>query len=275
MKIAELFDVRGRATVITGGASGIGLACAEVMRDNGARVCIVDCDRAALARAAEALGGPSADVLAEYADVTDRASVAAAVDRAAEHFGGLDVAFVNAGMSGGPGFLTLDGERSAEGAIEAIPEAHWRTVVEANLGSVMFTVQAVARHMRPRRRGSIIVTTSVAAVKTENFVGSAYVAAKAGAAHLVRQVALELARDGVRVNAMAPGSFVTGLGGGRMSQPEVQARFARANPLNRMATPDEIKGLALFLASPASSYVTGAQLLVDGGGAAGTTWQGS
>jgi NAD(P)-dependent dehydrogenase (short-subunit alcohol dehydrogenase family) len=123
--------------------------------------------------------------------------------------------------------------------------------------------------MRTQQSGSIIITTSVAALKTENFVCTAYLTAKAGTAHLVRQVALELARYNIRVNAMAPGSFLTGIGGGRMTDPEVQKRFAAANPLGRMARPDDIQGLALYLASPASSYVTGAQLAIDGGGSLG------
>ena len=123
--------------------------------------------------------------------------------------------------------------------------------------------------MRAQRSGSIVVTTSVAALKTENFVCTPYLAAKAGAAHLARQVALELAKYNVRINAMAPGAFLTGIAGGRMAYPEVHKRFSTANPMGRMARPDEIKGLALFLASPASSYVTGAQFTIDGGGSLG------
>jgi NAD(P)-dependent dehydrogenase (short-subunit alcohol dehydrogenase family) len=269
MKIAELFDVRGLATVVTGGASGIGLACAQVMAANGARVCVIDRDAEALARAAVTLGESSEDVRTELADVADEAAIDAAIDRAAAHFGALDVVFINAGIGGGPGYMQVTGGRNPQGAIEAIPESLWREIVAVNLGSVFLTLRAAARHMRPRGKGSIIVTTSVAAVKTENFVGSAYVAAKAGAAHLVRQVALEFARYNIRVNAIAPGSVVTGIGGGRMADPEVRARYAKANPLHRMASPDELMGLALYLASPASSYVTGAQLVIDGGGSAG------
>ena len=269
MKIAELFDVRGLATVVTGGASGIGLACAQVMAANGARVCIIDRDAEALARAGAELRELSDDVVTEPADVADESAIDAAIDGAAAHFGALDVVFINAGIGGGPGYMQINGERNPQGAIEAIPESLWRNIIAVNLGSVFLTLRAAARHMRPRGKGSIIVTTSVAAVKTENFVGSAYVAAKAGAAHLVRQVALDLARYHIRVNAMAPGSVVTGVDGGRMADPEVRARYARANPLHRMASPDELMGLALYLASPASSYVTGAQLVIDGGGSAG------
>jgi NAD(P)-dependent dehydrogenase (short-subunit alcohol dehydrogenase family) len=269
MRIAELFDVRGLATVVTGGASGIGLACAQVMLANGARVCIVDRDAEALERAGAQLRQLSDDVATEWADVADEASVNSAIDRAVARLGALDVIFINAGIGSGPGYLKITGERNAEGAIEAISEERWRNIVDVNLGSVFLTLKAAVRHMKPRGRGSIIVTTSVAAVKTENFVGTAYVAAKAGAAHLVKQVALELARTNIRVNAMAPGSVVTGIGGGRLADPVVRGRFARANPMHRMASPDELMGLALYLASPASSYMTGAQLIIDGGSSAG------
>ncbi len=270
MKIAELFDVRGAATVITGGASGIGFACAEVMVDNGARVTILDRDRDALGRAKAALQPRSAHFATDLADVTDRAAVKAAVDRAAERYGRLDVVFANAGISGGPGFLAITGERNPAGAIENIPEGHWRQNLSGNLLSVVYTLQAAIPHMKKQGDGgSIIVTTSLAALKTENFVGSAYVAAKAGAAHLVRQTALELARHNIRVNAIAPGSFLTSIGGGRMHDPVVRRRFENANPMHRMASTEEIKGLALYLASPASGYVTGTQMSIDGGASAG------
>jgi NAD(P)-dependent dehydrogenase (short-subunit alcohol dehydrogenase family) len=269
MKIAELFDVRGLATVVTGGASGIGLACASVMLANGARVVVLDRDAEALARARVSLREFSDDVETVLADVANRPSLEAAFDEAVARFGALDVVFANAGVGGGPGYLRHDGARNPAGAIEAIPESLWREIIATNLGSVFLTLQAAARLMRPQRRGSIIVTTSVAAVKTESFVGSSYVAAKAGAAHLVRQVALELAKFNIRVNAIAPGAVVTNIGGGRMADPEVRAGYANANPLHRMASPDELMGLALYLASPASSYVTGAQLVIDGGASAG------
>jgi NAD(P)-dependent dehydrogenase (short-subunit alcohol dehydrogenase family) len=269
MKIAELFDVRGVATIVTGGASGIGLACAEVMHDNGARVCLVDRDEQAMAHAVEKLGSATGRVVAAAADVTDRIAIGTAIDHAVKQFGRLDVAFINAGTGGSPGFMSINGARNPQGAIENVPEDLWRTIVRDNLTSVFLTLQAVVPHMRNAGKGSIIVTTSVAGVKTENFVGHAYLASKAGAAHLVRQVALELARYNIRVNSMAPGSMLTGIGKGRMHDPEVQHRFANANPMRRVALPDEIQGLALYLASPASSYVTGAQFLIDGGGAAG------
>jgi len=269
MRIAELFRVDGQIALITGGASGIGYACAEVMADNGAAACIFDRDPARLAEATRRLGERSATVMAKQVDVTDPVSMRNAVAHVVERFKRIDIAFINAGIGGGPGFLDMGGKRNPAGAVENLDDQVWYGHVAGNLTSVFVSLKCIVPIMRAQRGGSIIVTTSVAALKAENFVCTAYSAAKAGAAHLVRQVALELARDNIRVNAMAPGAFLTGIGGGRMADPEVQKRFASANPIGRMAKPDDIQGLALYLASPASSYVTGAQLAIDGGGSLG------
>jgi NAD(P)-dependent dehydrogenase (short-subunit alcohol dehydrogenase family) len=269
MKISELFNVDGKVALITGGASGIGRACAEVLAENGASVVILDRDRPKLAETIATLARVSNSVAAEEADVTDLAAMQGAVANVAARFGGLDIAFINAGIGGGPGFLNMEGERNPAGAIENLADDFWYNHIRGNLTSVFVSLQAIVPAMRRRRSGSIVITTSVAALKTENFVCTPYLVAKAGATHLMHQVALELASENIRVNAMAPGSFVTGIGNGRMAEPEVQRRFAAANPMGRMAQPDEIKGLALYLASPASSYVTGAQFAIDGGGSLG------
>jgi NAD(P)-dependent dehydrogenase (short-subunit alcohol dehydrogenase family) len=269
MKIAELFRIDRQAALVTGGASGIGYACAEVLAENGAKVGIIDRDTAALEQAKQRLAAISPNVIALQADVTDLASMQQAVGNLIGLFGRLDIAFINAGIGGGPGFLNMAGERNPAGAVENLDDQFWYGHITNNLSSVFVSLKAVVPVMRAQRAGSIIITTSVAAVKAENFVCTAYLAAKAGAGHLVRQVALELAGSNVRVNAMAPGSFVTNIGGGRMADPAVQKRFAAANPMGRMAMPDDIKGLALFPASPASSYMTGAHLTIDGGGSLG------
>jgi NAD(P)-dependent dehydrogenase (short-subunit alcohol dehydrogenase family) len=230
---------------------------------------VVDRDAQKLREAAGRLTGFPTTIMAEAVDVTDLEAMQQTVANVVERFGRLDIAFINAGIGGGPGFLDMNGNRNPAGAVENLDDAVWYGHIAGNFSSVFTSLQAVVPPMRKQQSGSIVVTTSVAALKTENFVCTAYITAKAGAAHLVRQVALELAKDNVRVNAIAPGSFITGIGGGRMALPEVQKRFAAANPMGRMAEPDEIKGLALYLASPASSYVTGAQLSIDGGGSLG------
>lgn len=270
MKAEEIFKVRGLAVVVTGAASGLGLACAEVLAANGARVTLMDRDATALDRQHARLAAAGYDVRAEVVDVTDCQRVEAAFAAATAAHGRLDVAFVNAGIGGGPGFLNGRGERDPASALESFPEERWNTGIAGNLSSVFWSLQAAVRHMKPQGTGRIVVTTSIAALKTEAGIGIPYMAAKAAVAHLVRQAALELARYGIRVNAIAPGPFLTNIAGGKMFDPAVRAHHERVVPLKRMAEPAEVMGLALFLASNASSYVTGAQIVIDGGATLGT-----
>jgi NAD(P)-dependent dehydrogenase (short-subunit alcohol dehydrogenase family) len=264
MNAAAMFDVSDLATVVTGGASGIGLAYAGVMADNGARVTIMDADAKALGEVVARCRSAGRDVRGEVVDVTDRIALERSFDATARHYGRLDVVFANAGIGGGPGFLKLDGERNPDRALENIPSDLWDKVIAIDLTAVFFTLQAAARHMKARG-GRIIVTTSISAIRTETFVAAPYVAAKAGAAQLVRQAAHELARYNITVNAIAPGPFVTNISGGRLKDPAVRAPFERFSPMRRIGEPDDIKGLALFLASPAASLITGAQIVIDGG----------
>jgi NAD(P)-dependent dehydrogenase (short-subunit alcohol dehydrogenase family) len=267
----DLFKVRGLGAVVTGAASGIGLACARVLTANGANVALIDRDAARLGEAVGAVqAADGARVLGEVADVTDRATLERAFDVAAAAFGRIDVVFANAGISGGPGFLTADGRRPEETAIEAIAPERWGAILDTNLMGVLRTIQAAVPHMKRGGGGRIVVTTSIAALKTETVIGTPYPVAKAGAAHLVRQAALELARYNIKVNAMAPGPFLTNIAGGRLQQdPALRAHHARSVPLKRIAGTEEIMGLALFLASPASDYMTGAEVVIDGGATLG------
>src|SRR5262249_59744232 len=130
-------------------------------------------------------------------------------------------------------------------------------VIDVNLKGIFATTRAAARHMRPRRFGRIIVTTSLAATKVETAIGSAYMAAKAGARHFVRCIALELAGDGITANAIAPGFFVTNIGGGHAHNPLTQAAMSKEIPMRRVGRPDHVKPLRVVLASPASGDVTG------------------
>ena len=152
-----------------------------------------------------------------------------------------------------------------EVALENYSDERWNHVIDVNLNGVFATVRAAARHMKPRKSGRIIVTTSVAAFQCEPAIGSAYMAAKAGAVHFMHNVALELAGYNITVNAIAPGFFVTNIGGGHAKHPAVQQAVARTLPMRRVGFPEDIKGLALFLASPASGYITGQQISIDGG----------
>jgi NAD(P)-dependent dehydrogenase (short-subunit alcohol dehydrogenase family) len=260
MKSAALFDVAGLVTIVTGGASGIGYAYAEAMADNGAQVTIFDLDGKRLDEAASKLGARGRAV-----DVTDKTALDRAFDETVHERGGLDVVFANAGIGGGPGFLTLDGQRNPGRAFEVLDSENWDRIVKLDVTALFWTIQAAAKHMKAGKGGRIIVTTSISAIKTESFVGTPYVVAKAGAAQLVRQAALELAEYNILVNAIAPGPFVTNISGGRLQDEGVQAALAKYCPLKRLGFPDDIQGLALFLASPAAKYMTGASLTVDGG----------
>jgi NAD(P)-dependent dehydrogenase (short-subunit alcohol dehydrogenase family) len=269
LKISELFKVEGYGVIVTGGASGLGLAYAEALAQNGARVTILDIDPQGIERETQRLKASGYSVRGEVVDVRDSGAIDSAFDSALRAHERLDVVFSNAGIDSGPGFLGgwvgAQRPRNPAGALESYTNERWNRVIETNLNSTFATLRAGARLMRPQKSGRMIVTTSVAAYQCEPAIGSAYMAAKAGAAHLMRCVALELAADGITVNAIAPGFFVTNIGGGHAKQPQVQAAMASTIPAHRVGFPQDIKGLALFLASPASAYVTGQQITIDGG----------
>lgn len=257
---ANLFDVKGLVTIVTGGAQGLGYGFGEVMAINGAKVVLMDFNAAQLEKAKADLAEQGYDVDTITADVTDRAGLKAAIDQVAASYGRLDVVFANAGISAGPGFLDLDGQRSPEGALENIPDPLWDRVMATNLTSVYTTIQAAAPHMKSQKSGRIIATASIAGLRPGAIVGTPYGVAKAGIAHLVKQVALELAKFNVTVNAICPGPFLTPL-----TPPELEAAFNRGSPSHRAGQLREIQGLALYLASSAASYVTGTHLVIDGG----------
>jgi NAD(P)-dependent dehydrogenase (short-subunit alcohol dehydrogenase family) len=265
MKIPDLFNVEGLVVAITGGASGIGYAYAEAMAANGAKVNLIDVDPSALARAVDQLTASGAQAHGDVADVTEPEPLARAFAGIMARHGRLDVVFANAGISGGPGFLTGNGERNPSGAIENLSLSVWDRVIATNTTSVFLTLRIVVPYMKRQGGGRIIVTSSISASKTETLVSSIYATSKAAVGHLVRQAAHELAAYGILVNAIAPGPVVTNIGGGRLKSPEARLPFERAAPLGRIATPADLQGAALFLASPASSLITGTQIVIDGG----------
>ena len=269
MKIEQLFNVTGRTAVVTGGASGIGLGYAEALAANGARVTLLDVDAGRLDSEVARLRRAGFDIDGRAADVTNHASLDQAIDEIAAGYGRLDVVFANAGIDPGPGYVgTWVGDerpRVVDGAIENYQDARWNRVIDVNLNGIFATVRAAARHMRPRRSGHIVITTSAASQRVEPAIGAAYMAAKAGAAHFMRSVALELAADQINVNAVAPGMFVTNIGGGHSKDPAVQKALASVIPMHRVGFPKDVGGLALFLASEAGSYVTGQEIVIDGG----------
>ncbi|MDE2363113.1 MAG: SDR family oxidoreductase [Hyphomicrobiales bacterium] len=258
-----MFDLGGQVAIVTGAASGLGLAIAEVLLEAGATVAMVDSNGGALALAVQSLRDSGlTGVLESVADVSKEEAVGALFDDIAATLRAPDIVFANAGVSAGRGFVVEGGQ------LQNVEIDNWQRVLDINLSGVMLTMRAAARVMKPLKRGRIIVTASIAGLRAEALSGYAYVASKAAVINLVRQAAIELAPHGVLVNAIAPGPFATEINGGRLKLPESAERMRTYIPLGRIATADEIKGVALLLASGASSYITGAIIPVDGGASA-------
>jgi NAD(P)-dependent dehydrogenase (short-subunit alcohol dehydrogenase family) len=236
----------GKVALVTGGASGIGRAAARQFVAEGARVVVGDLNDDLLGALADELGEA---IAVQHGDVTVEADVEALAALAVERFGGLDIAFANAGI----------------GAIQRLVDADadmWKRVLDVNLTGPFLTIKHAARRMGDG--GSIVVTASLNAVQAGVGMG-AYCSSKAGVAMLTQVAALELGPAGIRVNAVGPGLVRTGLTEGGFAVPGIVEGYVENTPLGRYATPEEIAGLVTWLASDESSYVSGSLYLIDGG----------
>ncbi len=259
----RVFDVRGLRIVVTGAASGLGLAMAEILAECGARVTLADVDAERLESATASVAGRGGTARSFVVDVSDEAQVWALVDDVVTAEGGLDVVFANAGIASVPGFAVEGGQR-----LETVERSDWDKVLGVNLNGVLFTMKHAAAVMKRQGSGRIVLTSSTAGLRPEPIACYGYAASKAAILNLVRQAALELAPHGVLVNAICPGPFKgTRIGGGVTENPDeaTERMWATTVPLGRMGEPEEFKGLVLLLASPASSFMTGAAYLIDGG----------
>jgi NAD(P)-dependent dehydrogenase (short-subunit alcohol dehydrogenase family) len=261
--LGRLFDLVGTRALVTGAAGGLGFAMAEILAECGASVTLADVDAARLDVSTKALLQRGCRARSFHVDVTDEASVQALFDDAVEQGGGVDVVLANAGIAAVPGFRAEGGQ-----TIDTVERSDWDKVLAVNLNGVMFTMRGAAAVMKRQRSGRIVVIASNAGLRPEPLVCYGYAASKAAVIHIVRQAALELAPHGILVNAICPGPFYgTLIGGGVTEHPTEAMKKAWATliPLGRMADPEELKGLVVLLASGASSFMTGAAYLVDGG----------
>lgn len=272
MAILDRFDIKGRSALVTGAASGIGLAYAEAMAEAGAQVTLTDIDGDGAEREAARLREAGYEARADRLDVSDWDQVVAVFDAHAKAYGGLDIAFANAGIDTGAGFWNPAGHRNPDGQVDTYDHTRWDKSISVNLTGVFYTVSNAVRIMKQpgrangRTGGSIITTASNAGLVTEPIVGLPYMPAKAGVLHMVRALGLELAEFRIRINAIAPGPFVTNIGGGWLKKdPVARKAWDAIVPLGAVAETEQLKPLALLLASDASDYMTGSHVVIDGG----------
>lgn len=247
-----LFDLSGRCAVITGGNGGIGLGMARALLQAGARVAIwgTNPDKTERARAELSAFG---DVCSLVCDVGDEQAVEAAFAESVARLGHVDACFANAGVS------------SFSTPIGAMTHEEFRRVMRVNLDGVFFTFRAASRHMIERGEGgSLVVTASTAAVEGAAR-NSHYGASKGAVTSYARALAVELARHRIRVNSILPGWIESEMTSGVFGDSKFANAVLPRVPLRRWGSADDFGGIAVYLASDASSYMTGADLLIDGG----------
>jgi len=247
-----LFDLTGKVALVAG-AGGLGTAMAEALAGAGADVVCGDANPQNAAAAADRAGKLGRRSAALTFDIMQRASIEKLVDDALAQMGRLDILVNSVGIARmGP-------------AVDLSPE-DWNAVITAFLSGVFWTCQLVARKaMIPQKYGKIINIASMSGMVVTGNRGSSYAAAKAGVIQLSKALATEWAEYGLRVNSISPGYMRTALTEGMLKNPEIYANIVQSVPLHRVGEPRDLAGAAVFLASDASDYVTGHNLVIDGG----------
>jgi gluconate 5-dehydrogenase len=252
--INELFDLSGKVALVTGGSRGLGKEMAEGLAEAGASLMLLARREQWLTPTVDEFRSRGFKCEGANCDVSNPADVQGAVDRTIAAFGQIDILINNAGVTWGQ-------------PIEEHPLEKWNMVIQINLTGAFLFSQSVGREMLKRRSGNIINVASIAGLQGsmehgQHIVG--YVAAKGGLIAMTREFAAKWARRGIRVNAIAPGFFPS-----RMTEnvlAEAQPQIEASVPIGRVGREGELKGVAVFLASPASGYITGQTIVVDGGG---------
>lgn len=247
----NMFDLTGKKAIVTGASAGLGRGMAQGLHGAGAEVAIIDISDAA-ADTAKEMGKTGAKVYAVKGDLKDRKDLKRAFDTAVEELGGrLDILINNAGI-----------QRRSK--CEEFPIEYWDDVLEVNLTSVFQLCQLAGKMMLKQGKGKIINMASMLSF-FGGYTVPAYAASKGGVAQLTKALSNEWASRGVNVNALAPGYMDTSLNTALVNNPERNTQILARIPASRWGTPDDVKGVAVFLASDASNYINGAVIPVDGG----------
>jgi len=251
----SIFDLSGRAVLVTGGGSGLGRAYCEAMAEFGADVALAGRRPDKLNETVELIKKYGHKTLPLQADVSKPEDIQMIVDRTIKEFGKLDIVFCNAS------------DKLAPYNVHEMPLEDWDKVMALNMRGVFLLIKAVLPQMMKQKKGNIIITSSIGALSASGVTKiSAYASSKAGLLGLTRHTAEEYGPYGIRVNAIVPGMHLTDIftNPDEMTKKVIQMHIDRT-PLRRVGVPDDIKGVAIWLASDASSFVTGQFIIQDGG----------
>ncbi len=252
------FDLSGKVALITGASRGIGEAIAVAYSQVGAKVVLASRKQGALDEVAQHIRESGGEALPVAAHTGDTEAVSAVVAKATSAFGGIDIVVNNAGTN--PHF----------GYILTAEDSHWDKILDVNVKGYFRVVKACVESMKARGGGKIINMASIAGLEPEPMMG-VYSVSKAAVLMLTKVLAAELARFNIQVNAIAPGFVKTKFSSALWQNPRINDAILKTIPQQRMAEPEEIAGLAVYLASPASSFVTGSIFSIDGGQLVGTS----
>lgn len=248
-----MFDLTGRTALVTGGARGLGLAMARALGAHGTRIMLMDRDGPALDCAVATLAAEGVEAYGHIGDVTRPDESTRAVDAMRERWGRVDIGVCNAGIT-------------SNVPAEDLTLAGWNAIIGVNLTGVFFTAQACARAMIAQRGGSIVAVASMSGlIVNVPQKQAAYNISKAGVIMAVKSLASEWAEYGIRVNAIAPGYMRTEMTAPYFADPALCGGWLASTPLRRPGEPAELGGAVVYLASAASSFMTGHTLVIDGG----------